>query len=137
MDAALGFLVRTKEKFLQVVRVVIDDKDDIASFSPVATIRSALGDVLFTAEAGATVSAVAGFGKDSYVIDKHSEGNFAGSCVGAPERPWVISSIAWNWPVENYQQMEATTGKNPIIRKLFTFCSRAASKSYSHFSDDL
>ena len=53
------------------VLTLVNDKNDIAAFSAVAAVRSAVRNILFPVERHAAVSAVAGLDIDFYFIKKH------------------------------------------------------------------
>jgi hypothetical protein len=73
MHSPLGLLVGTVEKFFQVVDVLVNDEDDVRTIAAVAAVWATFGGKLFPTEAGATVTAIAGFGVYSDMIDKHGK----------------------------------------------------------------
>ena len=54
----------------QGVEVLVGQQIDVAAITTVATIRSPLGDIFFTAETDTAVATIPGFDPDQHFIDK-------------------------------------------------------------------
>ena len=71
MNSTLSLVIGGVEKVAQIVSMLIHDEDDVASFASIAAVGASFRNVCFAAKAHTAVSAVARFGKDFDVIDKH------------------------------------------------------------------
>jgi hypothetical protein len=67
--------VGLEEKGLQGIHLRIHLKDHVASSATVSAIWPSLGHELFSAEAGAAIATIPGFGVDAKVVDEHGRSN--------------------------------------------------------------
>ena len=71
MRASLSLVIRTEEKRLKVVGVVVDLENHVSASPAVTTVRAPFWLKFLPSEAGASVTTVAGFRVDFDVVDKH------------------------------------------------------------------
>ena len=71
MHASLSLVIRTEEKRFKVVGVVVDLENHVSTSPAVTAVRAAFWFKFLPSEAGASVTAVAGFRVNFDVVDKH------------------------------------------------------------------
>ena len=73
MHASLRLVVRAEEEGFEVVGVVVDLENHVAAATAVTSVRASFWLKFLASEAGASVTAVAGFRVDFDVVDKHGD----------------------------------------------------------------